>query len=180
MDDDEDTLELEKSSQVNLLRSLLKQVNDVKTDVSLEIPYDVWSLLDIGPCTIAQKKWLMWFCGNRGNYIRACSAIELPLADYREWRNPATDEIANIKFQEAIQEVELAYLAAGETTLIELAGEKSATALSVYLKAKHPDYKPKDKNERPVTPGKGGVMNPFQNPLAGMSKERKAQELNML
>ena len=133
----EEIIEAEKFS-----KTCYDRYRRFKTDSTLDVPDNIYDLLEIAPCSKAQKRWLLTYCHNNGNAIDACSKASISLKMYRRWKTASDDSEANKAFKEALEEVEQAFLEVAEMNLKSLAGSKVTAALIFFLKNKHNDYKP--------------------------------------
>lgn len=134
-------LKMDVAAQDKLCKSLYDRIHHCRVGARLIVPSNLWNLLDIEECTIIQKKWLMFFCSNKANWVDACDKTFVKIPMYRKWTDPGTKSHSNKKFQEAHQDIEDAYVEMGEAKLKEMVASKNSAAVIFYMKNKHESYK---------------------------------------
>jgi len=128
-----------------------------KSDKHLDVPDELYELLEIDKCSKVQKVWLLHYCHNQGNAIEACSKANVSLKMYRKWKRDTEDSDANRLFKEAVEEIDQAYLEIAEMNLKALSASKNVAAIIFFLKNRHDAYKATNKllmDEKKVRGGK--------------------------
>lgn len=128
--------------QQKLLRALYDRLHRTRTKPTLTLPKQLFTLLDTKECTVVQKKWLMFYCANRGNYVDACVQAYVKIPTYRIWIDPKETSLSNVKFRQAKLDVQEAFTEIGEAKLKEMVASKNSAGVIFFLKNNHPDYKP--------------------------------------
>lgn len=166
----------EITTQYQLCKAIYDKKYRLKVTPSLTLPKQLWSLLDTKECTIVQKKWLMFYCANRGNYVDACVKTKVRLPTYRSWRNPTNRSLSNMKFREAQKEVQDAFTEVGESKLKEMVASKNSAAVIFYMKNQHESYKPTVKMiEEAKKDKEKGIAK-----LVNLSPEKKSDAFNAM
>lgn len=166
----------EIDTQSKLCKAIYDKKYKLKVTPALTLPKQLWSLLDTKECTIIQKKWLMFYCANRGNWVDACVKAKVKMPTYRSWVNPQSKTLSNKKFREAQKDVQDAFTEIGEAKLKEMVASKNSAAVIFFLKNNHKDYKP---TVKVIEDAKKEKQRGYAK-LTGVSTEKKTDMFNAL
>lgn len=169
-----------KKEEIREQETFVKRCYDTyrnfKADKQLDVPDELYELLEIDKCSKAQKIWLLNYCHNQGNAIEACSKANVSLKMYRRWKKDTDDSEGNRLFKEAVEEIDQAFLEIAEMNLKSLSASKNVAAIIFFLKNRHDSYKATNKLMLDEKKTRGGKAQDY-NSLTAEDKTKQFLEL---
>jgi len=156
--------------QARIVKKCYDAYRNFKIDKSLEVPDALFELLELDDCLKIQKLWLLNYCYNGGNPVDACDKTNVSMRHYRKWLEK--DSRDAICFQEAIKDIDRAYLDIAEQNLKKMAASNNINAIVFFLRSKHDDYKPTSKKIADLNKKRTGTVHDYTS----RSKEEKMGE----
>ncbi len=170
----------EIKEQETFVKRCYDTYRNFKSDKQLDVPDELYELLEIEKCSKVQKTWLLHYCHNQGNAIEACSKANVSLKMYRKWKRDTEDDEANKLFKEAVEEIDQAYLEIAEMNLKALSASKNVAAIIFFLKNRHDAYKATNKLMMDEKKARGGKALDYNSVTAEDKKMKFLTTLNIV
>lgn len=156
--------------QQKFARRCYDAYKNYKADKQLDVPSELFELLEIDECSKVQKIFLINFCYNGGSSVEACSKSNVTLRQYRKWLEG--EGAANEAFKNAIKDIDQAYLDIAEMKLKKMTAENNVTAVKFFLQNKHDAYKATNKLVKERKVKRTGAVTDYK----GVDSKEKSQE----
>ncbi len=143
--EDRNATKLELDEQKVAVRRAYEAYRLYTVQSSIQVPDQLFDLLDTDACTKRPKVWILWYCHNGGNPVDACSKSDVTYRTYQKWIAASEASVENLAFRTAKEDVERAQMDVAEQILKSHVAKGDLKALVFFLKGRHDSYRSDEK-----------------------------------